>query len=151
VDNGEIDRFLKHARALLNDRGILVFDYEKVSQIAWDVVGTPVLESWKLEDEVLVRVSVGGVSHNVLGSTDVYVVFQAPKGVKSPREARRYSSAISTNQTKVFVDSSFVRFFSLPEIREFARRSGFREVLNRPLPRGRYSRNYAVLRKASGS
>lgn len=151
VNDDEIDRFLKNTRALLNDGGILVFDYEKVSQIAWDVVGTPVLESWKLEDEVLVRASVGGVSHNVLKSTDVYLVFQIPEGVEPPKEVRRYSSAISVNRPKVFVDNSFVRFFSLPEIRGFARSSGFRQVLNRTLPRGRYSRNYTVLRKVSGS
>jgi SAM-dependent methyltransferase len=149
VDDGEIERFLKNTHAMLKDRGILVFDYEKVSQIAWDVVGTPVLEHWQLEDEILVRASVGGITGSVLGSTDVYLVFQTPEGVESPKEVNRYHSTISTKQPKIFVDSSFVRFFSLPEIRGFARRSGFRETLNRVLPRGRYSRNYVVLRKVA--
>jgi len=150
VNDGEIGKFLKNTHALLNEGGILVFDYEKTSQIDWDAVGSPVLESWRLEDKVLVRASVGRISDNVLGSTDVYVVFQTPDVVESPKEADRYRFILSARQPKVFVDNSFVRFFSSVEIREFARRYGFREVLNRALPRGRYCRNYVVLRKVTG-
>jgi SAM-dependent methyltransferase len=151
VVDGETERFLKNASALLNVGGILIFDYEKTSQIAWDIVGTPVIESWNLEDGVLVRASVGGITDNVLESIDVYLVFQKPEGVKPPKEVYRYRSIVSAKQPKVFVDNSFVRFFSLPEIRGFARRCGFREVLNRVLPRGRYRRNYVVLRKVTNS
>jgi SAM-dependent methyltransferase len=150
VDDGEIERFLTNTSALLKERGILIFDYEKTSQIAWDVVGTPVVESWKLDDEILVRASVGGITNNVLRSTDVYLIFQRSNGEEAPMESSRYRS-MTLNKPKIFVDNSFVRFFSPLEIRRFARRSGFHEVLNRVLPRGRYRRNYTVLRKDMGS
>jgi SAM-dependent methyltransferase len=150
VADGEIERFLKNACALLNAGGVLVFDYEKTSQIAWDIVGTPVIESWNLESGVLVRASVGGIADNVLESIDVYLVFRKPVGVESPKEAQRYRSIVSAKQPQVFVDNSFVRFFSVREIGGFARRCGFREVLSRVLPRGRFHRNYVVLRKVAG-
>jgi SAM-dependent methyltransferase len=151
VDDGEIERFLMNTSTLLKEGGILIFDYEKSSQIAWDVVGTPVVESWKLDNELIVRASVGGITNNVLGSTDVYLIFRRMDNVESPNEDTRYRSISSTRQPKTFVDNSFVRFFSPLEIRKFAQRSGFREILNRVLPRGRYRRNYAVLKKDTSS
>ena len=66
-----------------------------------------------------------------------------------PGEKARYRAAQGTDLAQVFVDSSYVRFFSLPEVDRFARRSGFRVQANYLLPRNQYKRNYAVLERVS--
>jgi hypothetical protein len=92
---------------------------------------------------------VGQILSNVLYSRDVYILY--PKRVHPivPNELARYRAVQSQNLVKVYVDCSYVRFFSIPEIRRLANRSGFRLIANYQLPRNGYKRNYAVLERIS--
>jgi hypothetical protein len=51
------------------------------------------------------------------------------------------------SKVRVYLDRSYVRFFSLHEIKRFATRSGFKLMANFLLPRNKYERDYAVLEK----
>ena len=66
---------------------------------------------------------------------------------KLPNERSRYKAAERNNHVQMYVDRSCVRFFSMSEIRDFARQSGFRVIASFVLPRNKYKRNYAVLEK----
>lgn len=147
VRDGEVRRFLDNAYSLLRPGGLLIFDYEKVSELAWNDVGKPILDSWDLNKELVVRVSVGQVDSNVLSSRDVYVIYPKHHETKSPDENSRYKAVSEGKDVQIYVDHSFVRFFSLAEIRRFARASGFRMVANLVLPRRQYRHNYAALEK----
>ncbi len=146
VRDGEVKRFLDNAYSLLRPGGILIFDFERISQIVWSDIGTPITDSWDLERKLIVRVSVGKILSHVLASTDVYVIYSKYSTRLLPDEELRYKSR-QINRVQTYVDNSFVRFFSLPEIGDFAKRSGFRMTANFVLPRNKYKRNYAVLRK----
>ena len=148
VRNDQVKRFLDNTNSLLRPGGYLIFDYERISQIARSDVGKPITESWNLAREVVVRVSVGQLVSNVLYSEDVYIIYSKSSKHKEPSERSRYEAADS-GRVRIFVDNSCVRFFSVSEIREFAKQAGFRVVANFHLPRGKYSRNYAVLMKAA--
>jgi len=143
----EVRRFLDNTFSLLRPEGLLVLDYERVSDIAWNNVGRPILDSWDLDSELVVRVSVGQVDSNVLSSRDIYLVYPKRHDLGSPMEDSRYKAVNGRKDVQVYLDHSFVRFFSLAEIRKFARASGFKVVANLVLPRGQYKRNYAVLER----
>jgi len=147
VRDGEVRRFLDNTFSLLRPGGLLIFDYEKVSDLAWNDVGKPILDSWDLAKELMVRVSVGQVDSNVLSSRDVYIIYSKHREVELPHENSRYTAVSEGKDVRIYFDHSFVRFFSLAEIRRFARASGFRMVANLVLPRGRYKRSYADLKK----
>ena len=70
VRDGEVKRFLDNALSMLRPGGLLLFDFERVSQIVWNDVGKPIVESWDRGDELIVRVSVGQLKANVLSSRD---------------------------------------------------------------------------------
>jgi SAM-dependent methyltransferase len=149
VRDHEVKRFLDNANGILRPRGLLIVDFERRSQIVWEDVGKPIVDSWREKKQLIVRVSVGQMVSNVLCSRDVYVIYHDSSRPSIPNEASRYKAAQRRDLAQVYVDYSYVRFFSLPEIRRLARRSGFRVVKNFLLPRNRYKRNYAVLQKAS--
>jgi SAM-dependent methyltransferase len=145
----EVRRFLSNAQSMLRIGGLLIVDFERVSEIVWRDVGKPIVNSWNLKELVIVRVSVGQILSNVLHSRDVYIIYpkRGQRGV--PDEPSRYKAAHKQNLAEVYVDRSYVRFFSIPEIRGFATRSGFRLIANHQLPRNGYKRNYAVLERVS--
>jgi len=145
----EIRRFLSNARSMLRIGGLLILDFERISHIVWKDVGRPIVNSWELEKLAIVRVSVGRMLSNVLYSRDVYILYPRRIAARVPREKARYKAAQGADLAQVFVDSSYVRFFSLPEVNRFARRSGFRVKANYLLPRNQYKRNYAVLERVS--
>ena len=145
----EIRRFLSNTRSMLRIGGLLILDYERVSEIVWNDVGKPIVNSWNLKDTVVVRVSVGQMLSNVLYSRDVYVLYPKRKRQGVPNEVARYRAVQKTNLDNVHVDCSYVRFFSVPELRRFAAGSGFRLRTNFVLPRNGYKRNYAVLERVS--
>jgi SAM-dependent methyltransferase len=146
VRNDQVKRFLHNTSSLLRPGGHLIFDYERVSQIAWSDVGKPITESWNLGRELVVRVSVGQVASNVLYSDDVYIIYPKSSKPKEPSERSRYEVADS-GHVRMLLDRSCVRFFSVSEIREFAKGSGFKMVANFQLLRGKYKRNYAAVMK----
>jgi len=143
----EIHRFLRNTRSILRIGGLLILDYERISDIVWNDLGKPTVSSWHLKELMIVRVSVGRMISNVLHSRDVYMLFAKCSRPRIPNEAARYGGASGSSSVRVYVDSSYVRFFSIPELRRFAARSGFRLVENHVLPRNGYKRNYAVLEK----
>ena len=145
----ELHRFLRNTRFMLRVGGLLILDYERVSDIVWKDLGKPVVSSWNLGELMIVRVSVGQMISNVLHSRDVYILYPKRSRPRIPNEAARYGPKRGSNSLKVYVDSSYVRFFSLPELRRFAVRSGFRLIENHVLPRNGYKRNYAVLKKVA--
>jgi SAM-dependent methyltransferase len=147
--DSELRRFLSNTRSILRVGGLLVFDYERVSQIVWKDVGKPIVNSWNLKDVLVVRVSVGQMLSNVLYSRDVYILY--PKNIRSaaPDETARYRAVQDKRPAKVYEDRSYVRFFSIPELRRFARKTGFRFMENHQLPRNGYRRSYAVLQRTS--
>lgn len=147
VRDDEVKRFLDNTYSLLRPGGLLIFDYERVSQIVWTDVGKTIAQSWDQGNKLIVRVSVGQIASDVLYSRDVYIIY--PKLLKPllPSERSRYEAARRSSQVQIYVDSSCVRFFSMSEIRGFARQSGFRVIANFVLPRNKYKRNYAVLKK----
>jgi len=148
VKDGDIRRFLDNTHSLLRSGGLLIFDYEKVSDLAWDDVGKPILDSWDLDKELVVRVSVGQVGSNVLSSRDIYVIYPKHHEPELPNENSRYKAVNEGKDFQIYVDHSFVRFFSLAEIRRFARVSGFKMVADLVLPGRHYKRSYATLKKA---
>lgn len=93
------------------------------------------------------RVSVGHIVSNVLYSRDVYLIYPSLPLQKRPDEGLRYKAVGGIAHVQMYADRSCVRFFSMPEIRSFARRSGFKVTANFILPRDKYKRNYAVLEK----
>jgi len=147
VRDREVKRFLDNANAMLRPGGLLILDFERRSQIVWSDVGKAVVDSWREMKELIVRVSVGQIVSNVLCSRDVYVIYPDSSQPRIPNEASRYQATQRRGLARIYVDYSYVRFFSLPEMRRFARRSGFRMVQNFLLPRSKYKRNYAVLEK----
>jgi SAM-dependent methyltransferase len=147
VRNDEVKRFLDNTRALLQPRGILIFDYERSSQIVRDDVGRAMTESWNVKDEVIVRSSVGQLESNVLFSRDVYLIYPTASRRIPPSEKMRYAASRHSKEVQVYCDTSCVRFFSIAEIKKISRNSGFRMISNFVLPRKKYSRNYAVLQK----
>jgi SAM-dependent methyltransferase len=147
VKDKEVRRFLDNTNSLLRLGGVLIFDLERVSQIAWDDVGKPITHSWNRKHELIVRVSVGQIVSNVLYSRDVYLIYPSLPFQNRPDERLRYKATGQIARVQMYVDRSCVRFFSMPEIRWFARRSGFKVTSNYLLHRDKYKRNYAVLEK----
>ena len=145
----ELRRFLRNTRSMLPIGGLLILDYERISDIVWRGLGKPVVNSWDLEELLVVRVSVGKIVSNVLHSTDVYILYPKADPARPPDEVARYRRVRDTNLARVYVDSSYVRFFSIPELRHFATESGFNLIANHILPRNGYKRNYAVLERFS--
>ena len=145
VKDSEVRRFLDNTYSLLRPGGLLVFDFELVSQIVWSDVGKAVTDSWDQNGKLIVRVSVGQMAANVLYSRDVYLIYKKYAKGSRPDEKLRYKA--SNPHVEVYVDRSCVRFFSMREIGRFARKSGFRVIGNFFLPRNKYKRNYAVLEK----
>ncbi len=145
VQDAEVKRFLDNTYSILQPGGLLIFDFERVSQIVWSDVGKPITDMWDQEDKLIVRVSVGQVSANVLYSRDVYLFYPKSPKEERPDERSRYEAA--DTRVQMYVDRSCVRFFSVKEIRHFARQSGFRVVRNFLQPRKKYTRNYVVLEK----
>jgi len=146
VRDVEVKRFLDNTYSILKPGGILIFDFERISQIVWNDVGKALTDMWNQEGKLIVRVSIGQISENVLYSTDVYLIYPESSKEDRPDERLRYKAATNT-RIKIFVDRSCVRFFSIKEIGDFARHSGFRVINNFLQPRGKYQRSYAVLEK----
>jgi SAM-dependent methyltransferase len=146
VRNSEVKCFLDNTHNLLRPGGYLIFDFERISQIVWSDVGKVITGSWDLRSELVVRVSVGQMVSNVLSSRDVYLIYSKTSKMTLPNEKSRYRCDVSY-RPRMFVDKSYVRFFSISEIRSLARRSGFKLKANFVLPRNTYKRNYAVLKK----
>jgi SAM-dependent methyltransferase len=149
VRNDEVKRFLDNTYSLLRPGGILVFDFEKVSEIVWSDVGKAITESWDQAGRAIVRVSVGQIVSNVLCSRDVYLIYWKLSGSKLPDERSRYEVVKKSMQVQTYIDRSCVRFFSTSEIKDFAQRSGFKVIERFVLPRDRYKRTYAVLKRVS--
>ncbi len=147
VRDDEVKRFLDNAHSMLRPGGLLLFDFERVSQIVWKDVGKPIVESWDRGSELIVRVSVGQIKSNVLVSRDLYAIYPKKYGPMIPDETLRYKTSQGRGRFRVYLDRSYVRFFSIPEIRRMASRSGFKIVASYLLPRNAYQRNYVVLRK----
>ena len=145
VKDDEVERFLDNTCSLLRPRGLLIFDFERVSQIVWGDVGKAITDTWNQKRKLIVRVSVGQVVANVLYSRDVYLIYPKYSKQKRPDERLRYEARNA--HVQVYLDRSCVRFFSMSEIRDFARHSGFRVTGNFLLPRNKYKRNYTVLEK----
>jgi hypothetical protein len=147
VKDREVKRFLDNTNSLLRPGGLLVFDFERISQVVWSDVGKAIIETWDHGRKLIVRVSVGQMVTNVLYSRDVYLIYPKLVKQKLPDESSRYEAAGRNNQVQMYVDRSCVRFFSMSELRRFARQSGFKVIANFVLPRNKYKRNYAVLEK----
>lgn len=147
VRNDEVKRFLDNTYFLLRPGGLLIFDYERASQIVWSDVGKPIVQSWHQEDTQIVRISMGQIASNVLYSRDVYVIYPRLLEPLVPSERSRYRADQQHSHVQVYIDSSCVRFFSMSEIRGFARKSGFRIIGNFVLPRNKYKRNYVLLER----
>lgn len=148
VKNDEIRRFLRNTYSLLRPGGLLIFDFERISQIVWKDVGKAITESWDLGCELIVRVSCGQMTSNVLLSRDVYIIYTRNSEPIIPDESSRYKAASRRKHVRVFFDTSCVRFFSIPEIRDLARRSRFRVIAGFALPWSKYKRSYMVLQKS---
>jgi SAM-dependent methyltransferase len=149
VTDSEVGRFLNNTYAMLRPEGLLIFDYERVSQIAWNDVGRAISDSWDQRHKLIARVSVGQINKNVLCSRDVYLIYPKLSESMPPNEKARYGAADRSNDVQIYLDRSCVRFFSIAEIREFARLTGFKLLSNFMLPRKEYRRSYAVLRKVA--
>jgi SAM-dependent methyltransferase len=149
VRDDEVKRFLDNTNSLLQPGGLLIFDFERTSQIVWSDVGKAFTASWDREQEMVVRVSVGQMASNVLYSNDVYIIYSKSSEPIHPDERSRYRAVGRNAHVQIFVDRSCVRFFSMKEIRDFARQSKFRVLSNFVLPRNKYKRNYTVLEKVT--
>jgi SAM-dependent methyltransferase len=147
VRDDEVKRFLDNAHSMLRPGGLLLFDFERVSQIVWKDVGKPIVASWDRGSELIVRISVGQIKSNVLASRDLYAIYPKKYGPMVPDETLRYKTSQGRGRVRVYLDHSYVRFFSISEIRRMAGRSGFKIVANYMSPRNAYQRNYVVLRK----
>ena len=145
----DLRRFLHNTRSMLRIGGLLIFDYERISDIVWKDLGKPVVNSWKIKGLTIVRVSLGRFVSNVLHSADVYTLFSHRDGARLPSETERYRSTWGRKPVKIYLDSSYVRFFSRSELRRFAAHSEFKLIANHVLPRNRYKRNYAVLERVT--
>ena len=145
VTDDEVKRFLDNTHSLLRHGGLLIFDFERASQIIRSDVGKAFTSSWDRRDEMVVRVSVGQMASNVLYSQDVYIIYSKSPEQIHPDERSRYKAVGKNATVQMFVDKSYVRFFSMKEIRAFARQSKFRVIGNLELPRNKYRRNYATL------
>jgi len=148
VKDDEVKRFLDNTYSLLRPEGLLIFDYEWISQIVWSDLGKAITESWDLSDKLIVRVSVGQVASNVLYSKDIYIIYSKSSKLTAPSEQSRYHAPKVTH-VQTYVYSSYVRFFSVSEIRQFAQHSGFKMIANFMIPRKKYKRHYAVLMKTA--
>ena len=148
VKDDQVKRFLDNTYSLLRPEGLLIFDYERVSQIVWSDLGKAVTESWDLGGKLVVRVSVGQVASNVLYSKDIYIIYSKSSKLTAPSEHLRYRAPRGTH-VQTYVDSSYVRFFSVSELRGFAQHSGFKMIANFMIPRKKYRRHYAVLMKTA--
>jgi SAM-dependent methyltransferase len=146
-DDG-LRRFLGNTCSFLKIGGVLILDYERVSQIVWEDVGKPIINSWDLKRVVIVRVSLGQMFGHVLYSRDLYILYPKPTNRRVPSELARYI-AQSKHAANVFEDCSYVRFYSMAELRKFGAGAGFRVVGNHVLPRNSYKRNYVVLKRVS--
>jgi SAM-dependent methyltransferase len=146
VKDGEVKRFLDNTYSLLRPRGLLILDFERVSQIVWSDVGKAITDTWDQNSELIVRVSVGQMAANVLYSRDVYLIYPKSRKENRPDERLRYEAATDA-AVEIYIDRSCVRFFSMKEIRKFAGQSGFRVIGSFLQPRNNYKRNYAVLEK----
>ena len=146
VKDDEVERFLDNTFSLLRPGGLLILDFERASQIVWGDVGKAITDTWKQKRKLIVRVSVGQMVENVLYSRDVYLIYPELSKENRPDERLRYEAARKA-QVQVYIDRSCVRFFSMSEIRDFARHSGFKVTGNFLLPRNKYNRNYTVLEK----
>jgi len=146
VRDDELKRFLHNTLALLRPGGLLIFDFERISEIAWEDVGKPIVDSWDQGTQLIVRVSVGQMLTNVLYSRDVYVLYPKNSRQIVPDERSRYK-AVRRSSVSVHVDRSCVRFFSIPEVRRLARRFGFKAIAYFVLPRKKYRRSYVVFKK----
>ena len=145
--NDELRRFLVNTQSMLRAEGFLILDYERISDIVREDLGKPIVSSWSLDRLTIVRVSLGQLASNVLYSRDVYLLYPKRKRAKAPDEVTRYRADPRPDSVKVYVDSSYVRFFSISELRQIAKQSGFELINNYVLPRNGYERNYAVLKK----
>jgi len=145
--NDELHRFLVNTQSMLRAGGLLILDYERISDIVREDLRKPIVSSWSLDGLKIVRVSLGQLASNVLYSRDVYLLFPKRKHAKPPDEVTRYRADPRPDSVKVYVDSSYVRFFSMPELRQFAKQAGFQLINNYVLPRNGYKRNYSVLKK----
>jgi SAM-dependent methyltransferase len=149
VKDGEVKRFLDNTYHLLRPGGLLIFDFEKVSEIVWSDVEKAITESWDQPGKLIVRVSVGHIASKVLRSKDVYLIYWKSSELTLPDERSRYEVVRRSKHVQIYVDDSCVRFFSMSEIRDFARRSGFKAIANFVLPRNKYKRTYSVLKKVT--
>lgn len=148
VKDGEMRRFLHNTSSLLHQGGVLMLDYEKASEIVWDDIGKPTMECWRQGGETITRVSVGRIVSNVMRSDDVYLIF--PEQVMNPpNEKSRYRITRRKKTPQVYVDRSFVRFFSPTELDHFAKEAGFNAIEELVLPRNKYNRTYAAFAKAA--
>lgn len=147
VRDGDVKRFLDNTYSLLRPGGLLIFDFERVSQIVWRDVGRAITESWDQGSKLIVRVSVGQMASNILYSRDIYIIYPKFPELTVPNERSRYEAGRRSRHVQTYVDDSCVRFFSMPEVRGFARRSGFRTIANFTLPRNKYKRNYVAVKK----
>jgi len=147
VKDDQIRRLLDKTFSILRSSGILILDYERVSDIVWSDVGKPIVDSWIREGEVIVRVSVGKVDSNVLSSDDVYLIYPRFPARIPPDEKSRYEVTNQLRRVKVYTDTSYVRFFSPLELRHFAQESSLATIRNLVLSRNGYKRNYLVLVK----
>ncbi len=86
VRDGEVKRFLDNAQSMLRVGGLLLFDFERISQIVWKDVGKPIVESWDGRGELIVRVSVGQIKSNVLASRDLYAIYPKNSRPNVPNE-----------------------------------------------------------------
>ncbi len=149
VKNQEIKKFLDNSNRLIRNGGLLIFDYERKSEIVHSDLNHMIIQQWETKGQKIARISVGDLKSSILRSQDVYVVFNGRASFKnSPVESRRYER-VSENDGSIqtYIDHSFVRFFSRPEIREMAFRSKFKVKEIRRLPRTKYTREYVILEK----
>ena len=147
VKDDEVKRFLRNAHSILEPGGLLIFDFERISQIVWGDVGKAITESWDMGRKLIVRVSCGQLVSNTLYSADVYIVYSKTHKQILPNERSRYEAPRSSKHVQVFLDTSCVRFFSMSEIKQFAKHSGFKLIARFALPRNKYMRDYVVLQK----
>jgi hypothetical protein len=147
VKDDEVKRFLRNTYSILRPGGLLIFDFERISQIDWDDVGKAIHESWDIGRKLIVRVSCGQMVSNALYSRDVYIVYSKFHKPILPNERSRYQAPRSNKHVQVFFDTSCVRFFSMSEIRQFAKSSGFKPIARFALPRNKYERDYEVFQK----
>ena len=75
VRDDEVERFLDNTYSLLRPGGLLIFDFERVSQIVWSDVGKAITDTWNQKRKLIVRISIGQIVANVLYSRDVYLIY----------------------------------------------------------------------------